>query len=295
MKKILIFSVILSVGVTSLPAQNENPLQEAINSYGGGYLEKAHYWIDIATQLDKYKKAPNAWALRGLIYQDLYKKNPQADSLLSLRLASIDAFKKLLEIDSTGNYAKDGLKNFKFLALSLYGDTMNAIDLGRFDFAKTSFGHFKKNIVLAVDTVIDLKSIELSYYFSLAEKHTSIYKLAGNNMHSLHLQEAKNSYESILIIDPLNRQGNYNLGLLYYEEAVNTLSSIDYEETDLFTFDSIENLSITLLKKSLAHLTRAHKQDPTNRNIIDRLADIYFNLREFDKSEEFKGKSGRIK
>jgi hypothetical protein len=96
-------------------------------------------------------------------------------------------------------------------------------------------------------------------------------------------------------MDSLNLKANYNLGVLYYNKAVKITADLDYDEIDLIAISEIEDQSIALFQQSLPFMKSAYHIDPHDPNTLEGLAGIYFSLREFDKSNEFKEKLDSMK
>ena len=54
---------------------------------------------------------------------------------------------------------------------------------------------------------------------------------------------AKSAYNIVLKLDPENLSGNYNVGILYYNKAVNIINNQTYDIT-LATLNDIQDTSI---------------------------------------------------
>ena len=106
--------------------------------------------------------------------------------------------------------------------------------------------------------------------------------------------KAKSYFERVLTLDENNLNGNYNIGILYYNKAVNIINGTDYD-IDLVALSDIQDTSITLFMQSLPFMETAVKLEPENENTLIGLSGIYFALNEHEKSEEIKQQLRDIK
>jgi len=265
----------------------DNPLQLAIDMYQKGDLAEAQAAIEKAIADETTAQEPTAWYLRGFIYKDLYKAQPQVDTIMGLREKSVASFTKLLSLDNSDKFKADTYSSLKYLGVTLYNDAIKDLEAEQFDRSKQRFEQFKSTITLSLDTTIDVQSQEIDYYLNLGSLYTQMNQ---QNDSTGFLDSAKLAYNHVLIVDSLNIKANYNLGVLYYNEAVSIINNLDFDEVDLVAFSDIEDQSIQLFKQSLPYMELAYTLSPEDRNTIEGLAGIYFSLREFDKSNEFKAK-----
>jgi len=98
----------------------------------------------------------------------------------------------------------------------------------------------------------------------------------------------------VLEIDPENLNGNYNVGILYYNKAVNIINGTDYD-IDLVALSDIQDTSITLFKQSLPFMETALALEPENENTLIGLSGIYFALNEHEKSDAIKDRLKDLK
>ncbi len=285
--RIFISLILLTLSTVVAKAQT-SVLQDAVLYYEKGELDKAKSNIDIAIKNKKLKKDPTAWYLRGFIYKDIYKKNPAADSLSETRDTSVNAFLKLLTFDNTEKYQKDCQSNFKFLASTYYNDAIRTLEKGEFKQSLKFYNSFENTLFHAKDTSINLKQYEINYYLSKGSKYSELYK---NNDKKDNLNKAIKAYDYVIAKDAKNVKANYNLGVIYYNEAVAIINNVDYsDEIDLVAFAQLEDKSIDLFKQSLPYMELAYEQNPKNRDTLQGLAGIHFGLRDMEKSNEFKEK-----
>ena len=287
MKKFVIFIISLFVA-TALRAQ-DNPLKKALEFYQSGSLKEARAMIEKTSKDERWQEDPNTWYLKGFIMKDLYKTMPEADSALFFRLASMEAFRHLIEMENATKYVPDALKTIKYLSSTFYNDAVDNVEKKNFDQAKEFFELFSNALILSQDNSINLQQQEIEFQLALGSNYMEEYKKDSSRA-QVNFEGAKTAYEKILKIDSNHMKANYNLGVLYYNEAVNLINRMDYDEVDLIAISQIEDQSIELFKQSLPFMESAYRQNPKDRNTLEGLAGIYFSLREYDKSNAYKEK-----
>ncbi len=291
MKKVIVILLML-IAAPSVFAQ-ENPLKKAVDLYQAGKLEEAKSAIEKCSSEKPWSEDPNTWYLQGFIMKDLYKKSPQGDSAIIYRELATLSFKRLIENEEAKKHHVDAYKNLKFISSTFYNDAISAIESQNLSLSQSHFEHFKNNLLLSKDSLLNLKEKETEYLLALGTAFTTIYK--GDSLKAEeNLMGAKMAYEKILAMDSTNSKANYNLAVLFYNEAVNMINELDYDEVDLVAFSQIEDKSIVLFKQSLPFMEKAYQQNPNDRNTIEGLAGIYFSLRDYDKSNEYKEKLNSI-
>lgn len=282
----LLFTIILLSLSLVIKAQTGS-LENAFNNYKQGNLKEAQREIDELVKDNQLSMDAKTWYIRGFIYKALYKQDKKADSLLTLRLEAVSSFKKLLELDTSKKYISDGIKNLSYLAKTFFNDAIVTLDRNRFELSKKDFDHYKK-IMKFIDPSMDLQNKEIEYYLSLSSAYSEAY--VSNPTIKEYFSNAKSGFGKVLKLDPKNLKANYNMGVLFYNEAVTIISDLDYDKESLESFKVIEDKTIVLFKQSLPFMEIAHERDPADKNTLEGLSGIYFSLREFEKSDVYRKK-----
>ena len=283
MKKIVFIIGALFIMVNIAQAQPEK-ISDALKFLNNGELDKAKVAIDMAAQHEQTANQPKTWYYRGFIYKELYKKeltNPVSAS----RIEAVKSFKRSILLDQDKKYTKDCKINVKFLATSFYNDAVRALSARDH---KTAIVSYKKHqdAIRIVDPLINMDSKNIKFYKALASLYTNIYETnKGNNAKFFVL--AKETYEKVLQIDPLELSANYNIGILFYNKAVDIINGSDYD-IDLVALSDIQDTSIVLFNHSLPFMETAYKLQPENENTLTGLSGIYFGLNELEKSNKIK-------
>jgi hypothetical protein len=84
-------------------------------------------------------------------------------------------------------------------------------------------------------------------------------------------------YKRIIEIEPQNFDANYNLGVLYYNEAVDIVNKNDID-TDIDELTKVLERSTTLFEKALPLLLGIYNPENNNLKLLQALQAIYYNL-----------------
>jgi tetratricopeptide (TPR) repeat protein len=99
--------------------------------------------------------------------------------------------------------------------------------------------------------------------------------------------KASENYLQALKIDPNNLKANYNLGLLYYNQAVDKINSLPFD-TDLIALEDIQQECKDLFKQALPYMEKAYQLNPQNKETLIGLSGIYFSLHDIENSNKIK-------
>lgn len=84
---------------------------------------------------------------------------------------------------------------------------------------------------------------------------------------------------------------NYNLGAVYYNEAVFTLKKADkLDIKQVKEFETLVEKSKEQMQSALPYLEKAHELESTDRSTIQTLLTIYHRLQKYDKKKEMQEK-----
>jgi tetratricopeptide (TPR) repeat protein len=265
-------------------------LNKAIRDYKEGKLVEARNSIDKAVEEEALSAEPTLWYLRGFIYKDLYKMDTANQEY---REISIDAFIRLMAIEQATDYHTDAHQNLKFLCTTYYNEAITALDAYRYKDAINLFDRFKATVERLGDDPFDIKNTELEFYLALGSRYTQA-GMAMEDTTGTYSGHAVDCYEHVLTLDSENLKANYNIGVIYYNQAVQMIADLDYDQFDLIAVSEIEDHSIALFKRSLPYMEMAHRIDPDDPNTLEGLAGIHFSLRDFEASNKYSEMLSRI-
>jgi tetratricopeptide (TPR) repeat protein len=271
------------MGVALAAASQSSPLNRSLQFYKSGDLQHAKEVIDSAMMGAEYQQLATAWYVQGFIYKDLFKANPLT---LPYRDKAIYSFTKLRELDKEQKYAKETVQNLRFLAATYYNEAMRFIEEGEYDNAVKSYEKFEQVALTLKETDLNRPDNKISFHLALGSAITRSGK--ENLQEKPAAVKAVTCFEKVLAIDSLNREANYNIAVIYYNEAVNRILSLDYDALNFEDFSTFEDEVIKQFKKSLPYMKRAYRANTKDPNTLEGLAGIYFGLRDFETSNQYK-------
>ena len=106
----------------------------------------------------------------------------------------------------------------------------------------------------------------------------TVYEKKRNEVNVLkYYGKAEKVYQKVLSIDPNNIDANYNLGVLYYNEAVEIVNKNDID-TDIDELTKVLERSTQLFEKALPLLQHIFNSQSKNLKLLHALQAIYYNL-----------------
>ncbi|MBL0329010.1 MAG: tetratricopeptide repeat protein [Bacteroidetes bacterium] len=255
-------------------------------------LDSAKANIDAAVVHPETQEDGQAWYIRGFVYKTIYNQKEKGNKESTARIEALVSFKKSLSIDTTRENVQENIKNIKYLATTLYNDAAASLDTIDYKIAVRNFDIFREYYLLVDPSVSNFKQKEIDFANAIATVYTRIYE--GDRKGKVDfLNLAKAAYNRALSFDPNNINANYNMGILYYNQAVNLINQSDYD-LDIVALNDVQDNSINLFKASLPFMEKAYSLDPNRKETLLGLSGIYFSLNEKEKSNEFKQKLEQI-
>ncbi|HET8962726.1 MAG TPA: hypothetical protein VFM99_02425 [Chitinophagales bacterium] len=285
--------IVLLLFLNSIVNAQEDPLKMATGYLQKGELDSAKIMIDRVVTNPEGLRDGNAWYLRGFIYKSIYNKQEKNNKYSPARLEALKSFKKSVSLDTSRLTIQENKKNIKYLATTLYNDAATSLDSMDYKVAIETFGHFKEYYPLIDSSQTNIKQTDLKFLLALASVYTMIFE-GDKKGKTEFLTLAKETYNRILAIDPNNITANFNMGILYYTQAINLINQLDYG-VDLHVLNDAQDNSLSLFRESLPFMEKAYILDPNRKETLYGLSGIYFSLNEIEKSNEFKQKLEDIK
>jgi hypothetical protein len=248
-------------------------------------LDSAKKYIDLAVQDESLNTTAKAWYYKGYIYKDLYKSKEKTNKTSPLRLESISAFEIMLGKDGKEEFSESTNKILKYEASTLYNDAARMLDPENYKLAESNYEVFKKAMVLA-DPNVDLRARDVKFKLALA----SMLNRPAESTSGLDSSQAflvKNLYLEVLALDTNNPGANYNLAILYYNEAADVINNMDYD-VDLLELDRIQDYCTEIFLKSLPFMKKSYDLQYKRKETLVGLSNIYYGLNDMEKSEFYK-------
>jgi len=135
-------------------------------------------------------------------------------------------------------------------------------------------------------------------YLELAEEkeatNPSIYFAKGTLFEKVGEDEkALVAYKQALEIDPEYYNAHFNIGALYYNNAVE-LYDVANSKEDLDEYNAAKAIADEELRKTLPPMEKAHEIKPDDRAVLETLQTVYYRLQMMEKYEETKVKLAEI-
>jgi tetratricopeptide (TPR) repeat protein len=282
MKKKLSIVALLML-ITGIAFGQRDKLTKALRYYQAGSLDTAKLLIDSASIHPETAKDASTWYYRGYIYKDFYNQRDKANKQSAIRLEAVRSFFKQMELDTAGTYRDNVLKNVNYIANTIYNDAATSININEYPVAIANFDKYKE-IILHIDSARKFNDLEIQLHSALGSIYMQIYE-NDREKNKGFFDKARNSFLFVIELDSNNYTANYNMGILYYNEAVNIIKGLDYD-LDLITLELIQEETVELFKKALPFMLKARDLNPKRKETLIGLSGIYFSLNELEKSEE---------
>lgn len=295
MKKLNLFTILcvlmlLMISVTS-EAQFDK-IERAYTYLQQGNLDSAKINIDSTVINPETANSPDAWYIRSFLYKEIFNKKEKSDIHSPARKESLNSFQKLLVLDTGKQFTKEIIQSIKYLSGSFYSLAGDNLDTLHYKIAIEMFEKYKEYYPLADTSKANIRQKEIEFSNAIASVYTRIFE-SDKKAKMEFLTLAKNTYNKVLQLDPNNISANYNLGILFYNQAVDLIKQQDYD-LDLVTLSDVQDNSILLFKESLPFMEKAYSLNPKKKETLVGLSGIYFSLNEKEKSDMFKQKLEEI-
>lgn len=278
---------------TAVSFAQQQRIAKALDFVEAGDFDKAKIEIDAAVQNEASSADSYAWYVKGFIYKELYKKNEKNNPLSPIRNEAIAALKKSMELDTKGENINENKQTLKFLAATLNNDAVKSISNNNAEAAQKAFEKYKE-VMLLIDPQTNLKPKTIEFMLALASMLNNQYQAEQDSAKKeLKFLGVKNMYQEVLKLDANNVSANYNLGILYYNKAVNIINNLDYD-MDIFLLMKIQDKCVEIFKQSLPYMEKALELDPNRVQTLLGLEGIYISLNEFEKSNAIRARLDAI-
>jgi tetratricopeptide (TPR) repeat protein len=124
-----------------------------------------------------------------------------------------------------------------------------------------------------------LESNNPSIYFA----EGTLYEKSGNK------EKALEAYNKAIGIDPEYFNAYFNIGALYFNNAVE-LYEVANKLEDLKAYNAAKDIADKELEKAIPPMEKAYQINPNERAVVETLQTIYYRLQKLDKYEEMKKK-----
>ncbi len=248
-------------------------------------LDSAKKYIDLAVADEGLNTLAKTWYYKGYIYKDLYKAKEKANKISPLRIESIDAFEKMLTLEGKYEFVESTNKILKYQASTLYNDAARMLDPNNYKLAESNYEMFKKAMILA-DKDVDLRARDVKFKLALA---SMLNRPAESEvgLDSVQVAQVKSLYLEVLALDTNNPGANYNLAILYYNEAADIINNMDYD-MDIMKLNEVQDYCIEIFLEGLPFMKKSYDLEYKRKETLVGLSNIYYGLNDMEKSEFYK-------
>lgn len=276
--------LLLSIGVYS----QEEKLYRArvlLDSKIPANIELARLCVDSLVLDSVTKDDFISWTLRSFIYFDIYKRTEKNKLNSDLRDTIISSILKSNRLNPDETYSGNNKKllqnigaGYFNLAKKMLEDSVNE------EKSLIAFNRFK-DIYKILEPDINFKQKDIEYNLTIGSIFSEIFIKDNNNTKAQNT--AKVALLKVIELDPGNESANINLGLMYYNQAVNLSKELDYG-ADFTQIDFIQENMIKLAKQSEQFIFKVYSKNNKNVRSVEALFYLYRMLLDEPKSDEFK-------
>jgi hypothetical protein len=253
MKKTLLHIVVLVLVMCSINtfAQTALPLtNEAIKAYQSGDFLAAESKIKVALLDKKESKDAYTQYTAGFIYKELYKSLEPEKRESTYRAKATNYLQESLLISPSGTTAEMAKAALKYIAVSYFNDALRrTVEIT--EETKTEpealYSTFRKNMRL-VDAQTDFTPYDIQLFKALGQAHYRLWE--ANTADQKEALQAADYYQRVLILDENDCEAAFNLVILYYNQGVYKIRSIDLN-TDLSEIIPLQEKAIRFFNQAL--------------------------------------------
>ncbi len=283
--KILLPGILLLANVGVFAQMDKlNRAQQLLNAKDA---DNAILAIDSVIKHPDTKNDYIAWTTRAFIYFEKYKRAERLKLNSSLRDTVISSLKRSMKLKPDEDYTNNNKKLITTIASGYYNLAKTLLQDSTDDARSLkAYNKFKEVYVLG-DPTANMTAKDIEYYLAVGSVFSDIFINDNTNLKAQ--STAKVSLLKVLEMQPDNPAGNINLGLMYYNQAVNLSKSMTYD-IDISQVEVVQESIVKLAKQAEQFIFKVYKNDNKNAKAVEALYYIYRMLFETKKSEEFKQK-----
>ncbi len=228
-----------------------------------------------------------AWTTRAYIYFDIYKRTDKLKLNSPLRDTIISSIKTSISLNPDETFKSNNTKLLTNLSAG-YFNMARVLLMDSLNYKRSVIAYNKyKETSLLIDPKTIFKAKDIEFYLAAGSLYSDIFNKDNNNSEAQ--ETAKITLLKVLDFQPDNISANVNLGIMYYNQAVNLGKTLDFG-ADFSQIDLVQDNIIKLAKQSEYFVARVYNLDNKNLKAVEALHSIYKMLNEKTKEDEFKVK-----
>ena len=267
-------------------AQNDrlNRAQQLLQSKNADLARQA---IDSVILNPETKADFVSWTTRAYIYFEIYKRTDKLKLYSPLRDTIVSSLKTSNKLKPDETFAANNKKLLSNIAAGYFNFSKNLLmDSVNYKNSLIAYNKFKENYLLA-EPGTNFIARDVEYYLAVGSLYSDIFN--RDNKNTAAQETAKITLLKVLDLQPENPSANINLGIMYYNQAVNLGKGLDYG-ADFTQIDVVQENIIKLAKQAEQFIIKVYKVDNKNLKAVEALHSIYKMLNDKAKEEEFKKK-----
>lgn len=263
----------------------EATLNRAQQLFRAQKYEQAALAVDSAIKHPQTTRDFISWTTRAYIYYYIYVKTDKVKLISPLRDTVLISIRKSIALNPDSEYVANNRRILNNLSAHYFNIAkyllQDSVDADR---SLMAYQRYKELAKLA-DATANPDSRDIEYYLAVGSVYSEIYNKDNNNNKAQ--QIAKVALMKVLDMHPDNVNANMNMGLLYFNQAVNIVKSMD-GEIPIEKIDELQENVVKLARQSEQFMLRVYTTEPKNRKANTALYYIYRMLYQLQKSDEFK-------
>jgi hypothetical protein len=252
-------------------------------------INNAMLAIDSVIKHPDTKNDFTAWTIRAFIYFEKYK---QTDRLKlnfnsALRDTVISSIKKSNSLKPDADFAANNKKIITSISAGYYNQAKSLLQDSLNEVRSLKAYNKYREIFLIGEPTADLTAKDIEYNLAVGSIFSDMFIRDNTNVKAQNT--AKTALQKVLDKQPDNASANINMGLMYFNNAVNLTKSLGYD-ADISQVNAVQENIVKLAKQSEQYIYKVYKNDNKNSRAVLALYYIYRMLFDIKKSDEFKQK-----
>jgi tetratricopeptide (TPR) repeat protein len=226
------------------------------------------------------------WYVDGYIHKELYKTRETGQPNSTLRMRAVDSFMKSLELDDHNEHTKMSKLGLKYLASTYYNDALmltQSFNMAGENEPTSLFGNFLTIMEIA-DPRTGIVRFSQEFERNMGQRYFQLWTEDVNNTQLP--EKIIDRYHRVLSLDSNDVDAWYNVGVVYYNQAVFKYRVLD-SKTDIFDLVTIQQECSDLIsKKALPAMSTAYNLKPEKGEVVRGMMYIHRAL-EHEKDTDF--------
>ncbi|MDO9001760.1 MAG: hypothetical protein Q7W45_18480 [Bacteroidota bacterium] len=283
--KTFTYSILMLCYVNSF-AQNDklNRAQQLLQTKNADLAKLA---IDSVILHPETKSDFVSWTTRAYIYFEIYKRNDKQKLYSPLRDTIISSLIISNSLKPDETFTINNKKLLSNIAAG-YFNLSKVLLMDSLNYKNSALAYSKfKEIFVLTEPGTNFNSRDIEYNLAVGSLYSDVFNKDNKNTEAQEI--AKLTLLKVLDIQPENPSANINLGIMYYNQAVNLGKGLDYG-ADFSQIDVVQENIIKLAKQAEQFIIKVYKVDNKNLKAVEGLHSIYKMLNNKPKEDEFKKK-----